>query len=45
MSRRLDEVAILRRDARVVRDLLEAIREPFGIELPLQLAMPFFVET
>ena len=41
----LDELAILRRDARVVRDLFEAIREPFGIELPLQLAMTFFVET
>jgi hypothetical protein len=29
----------------VVGDLFQAIREAFGVELPLQFAMPFFVET
>jgi hypothetical protein len=29
----------------VIRDLFQPIREAFGVELPLQLAMAFFVET
>ena len=41
----LDEVAILRRDARAIRHLLETIGEPLGVELPLQLAVPFLIET
>jgi hypothetical protein len=29
----------------VIRHLLETIRESFGVELALQLAMPFLIET
>ena len=40
-----DELAILRRDARVIRDLFQPVRQPLGIELPLQFAVSFLVET
>jgi hypothetical protein len=41
----LDELAILRREQRVISHLFETVRQPLGVELPLQLAVPFFVET
>jgi hypothetical protein len=40
-----DELAILRRDERVIRHLLQPVRQPLGVELPLQLAVSFLVEA